>query len=339
MEKNYRIVFTEQNKVAVEEFDMPEIGENDILFQTEISQISTGTELTMLQGNVEPDTPWAKSLKYPAYPGYSNVSKIVKVGSAVPGELVGRRVLTLAHHQKYFTFPQDEYNLMFVPDSVASSDAVFGVIAQVVMASIRASQIRPGDASVVYGAGLVGQMLARLVRLAGSSRVIVTDVSDERLALLPKDPCIFPFNSRNGNVRDFVKEHTVKNEGAAVVFETTSVPSLVQEELTCLSRGGKLVITSSPKGKSVVDFDYCSRRYLTIIGAHNFQVHTPTETNRDRWTRKRDSDYFLELLDKKQITVDEMHTHRANFRDAPAFYRMLMEDRTKALSVCLTWED
>ena len=342
MKQNYRVVFPEKNKVELEACETPTLRDDEVLFATEISQISTGTELTMLQANVEQGSNWENLLKFPNYPGYSNVGRVVDVGAKVSRELIGKRFATGANHVRYYKFSTEEIatkNILPVPEGVASSDAVFSTIARIALASIRASKLQQGDACAVFGAGLVGQMVTRFARIGGSTRVFVADLSDERLGKLPDDPCVYPVNSGRTSVPDFVKEHTVANEGAAVVFEVTGLPSLLPEELRCLYRGGRLMITSSPRGKSQVDLEFCSRKHLTIIGAHNVTTHTPVETVRDRWTQRRDTAYFLELLEKKQIKVDGMHTHRAGFRDAVKLYEMLAEDRTKALSVCMTWED
>ncbi len=338
MEQNYKVVFTAQKKVELLACEMPVVGDDDMLIQTEVSQISTGTELTLLEGNVEPGSPWEENIFYPQDPGYSNVGKIIKVGKNVPSEYVGKRVLTLQTHKKYFVMNVSEYDKMFVPDSVKSEEAVFGVIAQITMGSVRIAAVRPGDVCVVYGAGLIGQLVARLAKVAGATKIFVTDVSDLRLDKLPKDPCFIPVNTKKQNTREVIEQYN-NGEGAHVVFETTSCPGLVGEEIKCLAKRGKLIITSSPKGSSVVDLEYCNRMGIEIIGAHNSIVHTPVEIPADRWTRKNDSDFFIELLDKKQITVSEMITHEANYQNAVDMYQMLMEDRTQALAVHINWED
>ena len=72
MEKNYRLVFVEKGKVVLEECEIPAVGDNELLLKTEVTQISTGTELTRLEGNVEKGSAWEKDIVYPIYPGYSN---------------------------------------------------------------------------------------------------------------------------------------------------------------------------------------------------------------------------------------------------------------------------
>jgi len=338
MEQNYRIVFTAQRQVTYEPCEMPVLDDDSMLFQAEISQISTGTELTMLERNVEPGTPWARDISYPCYPGYATVSKVIAVGKNVPAEYLGRRALVELNHQKYHAVNMHDFQkYIFIPDGISSAEASLGNIGTITMASIRAAAIRPGESCLVYGAGLIGQMVARQAKLAGAPKVFITDVSDFRLSKVPKDPCFIPINGAQQNVVETIMAAT-DGLGVNYVFETTSVPSLAQTQLECLAKRGKLIITSSPKGRSLIDLDFCSRRGLTIIGAHNVTIHTTAATLADPWTRARDTALFYELLQKNMITVQEMITHAAPAQDAPALYDMLMEDRTRALSVNLIWE-
>ena len=340
MDKNYKVVFTAPKQVELVEWDMPDVGDDDILIKLAVSQISTGTELTMLEANVEADSPWWQNIAFPNYDvGYSAVGTVVAVGKNVDSAKLGKRVFVQANHEKYIVFPANAAEgLMWLPDKVASEDAAFCAIASITNGSIRCSQINPGDACVVYGAGIIGQMVARFAKIAGSPRVYVVDVSDFRLSKLPKDPCFIPINSAKQNVAEAVKAHPWDEEGVPVVFETTSVPALIQQELACLCQRGKLIITSSPKGKALVDLDYCNRKGISIIGAHNYAVHPLQASPFNHWTKRRDSEYFLELLDKGQMSVREMHTDRYSYKDAAAAYEMLMADRTKALSVLIDWE-
>ena len=340
MSKNYRVCFVAKSQVELQECPMPEVGDNEVLVKLEISQISTGTELTYLEGNVGEGSTWEKDIVFPRLPGYSGIGKIIAVGKDMDPALIGKRVGTSFKHQLYQTVTADRLNSAHnvIPDNVASADAVFATISGITMASIRSAQVRPGDVCVVYGAGLIGQLTARNAKNAGASTVIVADVADSRLALVPKDPAYVTVNSTQVDMPQFVQSLT-KGNGADIVFETTSHPGLIEQELHCLRPKGKLIITSSPKGKSVVDFDYCSRFALTIIGAHNVTYHTKTETLADRWTSKNDKGYFLEMLSKNAIDVSNLTTHTYGYKDAVSAYEMLMKDRTQALSVILNWEE
>jgi len=337
--KNYQVVFTERSQVALQECPMPQPQAGEFLAQTTVSQISIGTELTYLQGNVESGSSWEKDIIFPRLPGYNNVARIVAVGAGVDPSLIGKRIQSGQKHVKYFTMKESDFEqYRLIPDGVTDEEAVFATMGCIVMASIRMAQVRPGDVCVIYGAGIIGQMAARLAYTAGAGKVFVTDVSDLRLEKLPKHAGIIPVNSKKENLQDVIR---AGNGGrlADIVFETTSVGALAREQIGCLERFGKLVITSSPKGSSTIDLDYCNRRCITIVGVHNVTYHTKVETHANRWTRHRDAELVLELLRQKRISTAEMITHKENYRNAVSMYEMLMNDRTQALGVNLIWED
>lgn len=338
MDKNYQVVFTARNKVELHEVDIPTPGPGQALVKSVVSQISTGTELTMLEANVDPDSPWMEiNIHYPILPGYSNAGVVVDVGEGVDKNLIGKRVMTAATHARYSVVEINE-NFFPLPDNVDYDEAVFAVIAQITLGSLRAANIRPGDTIVVYGAGLIGQFVARFAKLAGALNVIVADVSDYRLSLVPDNSTFLTVNTQKEDIVEFIKKHN-GGELADVVFETTGCQHLVQEQLHCVIENGKYVITSSPKGKSVVDFDYCSRMGITLIGAHNWAVHPKLATTHNRWTTFADSKYFIQLLEKEQISVSGLITHRANFTEAADMYQMLVDDRSRAMAVHFYWED
>ena len=338
--KNYQVVFTARSKVELQEVDVPQPGPGEFLAQTVVSQISIGTELTYLEGNVEPGSSWEKDIIFPRRPGYNNVAKIIAVGEGVSPDLIGKEIQSSQKHVKYFTMKEADQGTAFnfVPEGVEAKEAVFTTMGCIVMASMRMAQVRPGDVCVVYGAGVIGQMAARLALVCGAAKVIACDMSDMRLEKLPKLPGLIAVNSGKCNIQEVVKEH---NDGrlADIVFETTSVGALAQQELECLAPFGKLIITSSPKGRSTVDFDFCNRRCITVCGVHNVTYHRAGGTNANRWTSPADKALMLELMRQKRLTTAEMITHEVSFKEAVAMYDMLMKDRTQALGVNLIWED
>jgi len=184
----------------------------------------------------------------------------------------------------------------------------------------------------------VGQLVARFAKIAGAVNVIVVDVSDNRLSYVPQDSTFITVNSTKEDVHEVIKKANF-GKLADIVFETTSYHPLVKEEISCLAKLGRLIITSSPKGVSNVDFHYCSGMGITIIGAHNHAIHTPVGTPENPWTRQRDGKYVLQLLEKEQISFKDMITHKDNYKNAVELYELLMQDRTQALAVHIDWRD
>ena len=339
MEKNYRVVFTEKSKIELQECEMPTPKENELLLKAIVTQISTGTELTRLEQNISEDSSWkdlGSYMQFPIYPGYSFVGEVVAVGENCDKSLIGRRVVSSNGHRKYAAVNAESVH--FLPENVDPDDAAFKTLAVVALASIRAAKIKPGETAVVFGAGIVGQLVARLAQIAGAVNVVVVDVSDNRLKFVPKNKCFYAVNSTKENVEEFVKN--INNGNLAdIVFETTAYPPLIEAELKCLTKRGRLVITSSPKGPSKVDFQYCSSAGITIISAHNYAFHAPTATPENPWTIARDGEYVIELLEKELLSLKDMVTHKESYKNAVETYDFLMKDRTQALAVHFDWRD
>ncbi len=340
MDKNYRVVFEAEKVVKLEECDMPApLTPDQVLVKTDVSQISTGTELSMLiPSDSEPDSAWVTSRSnFPVYPGYSNSGTIVAVGADVDPSYVGKHVCTSASHVKYYAAALK--NCIFMADNVDQEESIFATLAGVCLASIRVSEILPGDTVVVYGAGIVGQLTARFAKVAGALNVFVVDLSEYRLNLLPDDPCFIKVNPNEvGDVPTFLKENNNGNL-ARVVFETTGNQHVIPSELKCVTKCGKFIITSSPKGKSMIDFDFVSCQGITIIGAHNWSVHPPVATPQNPWSRTAELPYFVEMLAMNQINVKNLVSHRYNYKDAADAYNMLIADRGNAMAAHLVWED
>lgn len=340
MDKNYRVVFAAEKVAKLEECPMPgELAPGQVLIKTEVSQISTGTELSMLvRSDSEPDSAWVRNRSnYPVYPGYSNSGTIVAVGADVDPSYIGKRVMTLGTHQKFYT--HDFKMCTVMSHNVDQNEAVFATLGGVCLASIRVAGILPGDTVVVYGAGIVGQLTARFAKVAGALKVFVVDLSEYRLNLLPEDPCFIKVNPAEvEDVPAFLKEHN-RGELARVVFETTGNQHIIPGQLKCVTKCGKLIITSSPKGKSAIDFDYVSERGITIVGAHNFAMHPPVATPQNPWTFFAEVPYFIEMLEMGQLSVNNLVSHKYNYKDAADAYNMLMADRGSAMAAHLIWED
>jgi threonine dehydrogenase-like Zn-dependent dehydrogenase len=124
---------------------------------------------------------------------------------------------------------------------------------------------------------------------------------------------------------------------ADVVFEVTGNPKAILTEVTVVRRQGRLVILSSPRGKTPFDFhDWCNWTSLTILGAH-VSSHPPHENPDDPWTRERNTELFFELVRRGEIATTQLVTHRFPWQEAPKAYELLMTEREKTGIVLLDW--
>jgi hypothetical protein len=79
--KSTSIVFSKPRQVNLIEEKIPEPGKNEFTIQTLVTLLSIGTELTCYRGESDLGTHWYGWVKYPFYPGYSCVGRIIKIGA------------------------------------------------------------------------------------------------------------------------------------------------------------------------------------------------------------------------------------------------------------------
>src|SRR5439155_14218559 len=93
----------------------------------------------------------------------------------------GDRVVSDAPHASRACV--DAASAMRVPESVTDEEATFWTLGCTVMNGVRLSEIRLGEAVVVLGAGLLGQLATAMAALSGAWPLIVLDLAQRRLDL------------------------------------------------------------------------------------------------------------------------------------------------------------
>ena len=333
-DQNEEIIFPERGVVRVEPCAMPAPAAGEVLIATRATLVSTGTELTALMAAYPPDSIWQRMFPFPVRPGYDNVGEVVALGAGVAPEWLGRRVASLQPHARFVTAAADACRP--VPEEVSDQHAAFFTIAEIVMNGVRRSRLTWGEAVVVYGAGLLGQLTAQVCLQAGASTVVVVDVAASRLALLPDDPRLHPVDPREADVATVVRAVT-RGRMAEVVFEVTAEPGLVVQQIGVLREQGRLVVLSSPRGSVTIDLhDHCVAPSISIIGAHNMS-HPTAATLADPWVPERHCELFFDLVRHGVLDVDRLISERRPYVEAPALYEQLQRDRSGVMGAVLRW--
>jgi len=330
-----RIVFKKPRKVEIEEADLPEISPNEILIRTRMTLISTGTELTMLSGEYPKGSHWDNITKYPVYPGYSNCGVVEKVGENVQKFKVGDRVSSTAPHSEYAVIREQQ--AVKVPDDVSDEEATFGTLSATVMNSVRLANIKLGESVILVGLGILGQLASQFSRLCGGFPIIAVDLSQRRLDIARKLGATATIQPEKGDVKRRITELT-KGRGGDVVFEVTGNPKVIPWELSLLKRQGRLILLSSPRGVTELDFhDLVNWPSRVIIGTHT-SSHPSHETPYNPWTWERNIQLFFELVSAGLVNVRDLITNRYKWTEAEQVYKMLLDplgERLQVLGVIL----
>jgi len=336
MHENPTVVFTGPRHVTVENRAKPSLNAGELLIKTRCTLISTGTELTILSGDFPPDSVWARYAKYPAVPGYNNIGQVVNIGPGVSRDWLRKKVATQGSHALFVVAKTSEARS--IHREIADEHAVFFTIAEIVMNGVRRGNVRWGEAIVVFGLGLLGQLAVRFCRLCGARPVIAVDIAAQRLRRLPSDPAVVPVSASQENVPAAVRDAT-RGRMADAAFEVTGNPAVIPDEFKVLRKQGRLIVLSSPRGKTSFDFhDLCNAPSFTIIGTHN-SSHPQYATPDNPWTKLRDAEFFFDLVGDGELDLAPLISHRASYIEAPRLYQMLLEDRSQAMGIILDWSE
>ena len=132
-----------------------------------------------------------------------------------------------------------------LPDSVSFAEgAMVEPFAVGLQAAVKA-RIQPGDTAVVTGAGPIGIMTALAALAGGCSRVLVSDLMAEKLAIAGRYAGVTPVNIREASLAEAVSDATA-GWGADVVFEASGAPRAYEGIEKLLRPGGCLVLIGMP---------------------------------------------------------------------------------------------
>lgn len=331
----HRVVFRSPLDADIEEDELGEVGPHDVLIETHLTLVSTGTEMTAYTGDFPEGSFWSRVTQYPMSPGYSNVGRVMTVGSDVRNLNPDDIVFSWAPHASHVLMPEDDVTR--VPPGIGLRQAVFATLGQIALNGVRLGEISLGDCVVAAGTGPVGQMALQCARLSGACPLIAADLSTERLEVASNHGADFTVDASKKDLVEAISEIS-KGRMADVVFDVTGNQNFIPQAVKLLKRRGKLVILGSPRGKTEIDFhDQVHYLGLRIIGAHN-SVHSPVETPFNQWTHSRDLELFFDLVRNDRMKVDDLITHTYRWQDSPEAYQMLLENRNESICVVFNWK-
>ena len=161
--------------------------------------------------------------------------------------------------------------------------------------------VRPGDTVLVIGAGAIGLMHAKLALMAGAAKVIINDLSDERLRECSN---IEPDVLTVGSGLDAVMEMAAKGRGADVVITACSAAAAQQAAFSYAAVDGRVNFFGGlPRGAERVELDTNMIHYKQL---------TVTGTTRSSLRQYRAA---LSLVENGLIDLDPLITHRFRLED------------------------
>ncbi|WP_055603338.1 L-threonine 3-dehydrogenase [Streptomyces aureus] len=271
----------------------PETGPGDVLIKVKRTGIC-GTDL-----HIRSWDGWAqKTIATPLTLGHEFVGEVVSVGrdvaditigDLVSGEghlvcgkcrncLAGRRHLCRATiglgvgrdgaFAEYVALPASNVWVHRVPVDLDIA-AIFDPFGNAVHTALSFPLV--GEDVLVTGAGPIGIMAAAVAKHAGARSVMITDVSEERLALARKTGVTLALNVAEQTIADGQRTLGLK-EGFDVGLEMSGNPRAMRDMVANMTHGGKIAMLGLPSEDFAVDWAKIVTSMITIKGIYGREM-------------------------------------------------------------------
>ena len=332
---NRKIVFEAPWQVSLQSEEVElKPGKGEMLVETQYSLISTGTELACLSGGEG----W---FQMPAVPGYCCVSKVLEAGEGVefaPGDTI----FHYGMHSRYQLTSPNPYNLIArVPEGLELQTIPMVRMATIAFTAIRVSDIQLGDAVLVSGLGLVGNMAAQLARLSGAT-VIGVDPAPARRELAKRvgiDEAVGP------EATEEAVKRVTEGRGCNTVIEATGLPVCAEQCLKYVGYHGEIILLGTPRGNYQTNLAEILRYShlddlgcVTFKGAHEWRL----PTNRERYNKhsiERNTQVCFDQIARDGLHLRELVSHVLTPAEAAEVYLKLNEDRNAYLGIIIDWKE
>jgi predicted dehydrogenase/threonine dehydrogenase-like Zn-dependent dehydrogenase len=360
--------------VLVQDVPAPCVSPKNILVRVKHSCISVGTEMAGVANSGLPI--YRRALKQPEHAkkvldmmrdqgvkrtldrvlgklaaglptGYSAAGEVVEVGCEVAGFRVGDMVACagagIANHADYIDVP---VNLAVkVPSQIGTEWAATVTLGAIAMQGVRRANPTLGEAVVVVGLGVLGQLTAQFLKVNGC-RVIGVDIDPKRIELALENGMDFGLDPSTESYIDRVHRLTDGfGADAVVVTAANASDEIISQAMQACRKKGRVVLVGdvgldikrSDMYKKELDFliscSYGPGRYDSSYEEGGQDYPLPYV----RWTENRNMETYLHLLANGQVKLNNLSKARFPIEEAPAAYESLKSGSDRPLMVILEY--
>jgi 2-desacetyl-2-hydroxyethyl bacteriochlorophyllide A dehydrogenase len=315
--KAQALITTAEQEFSLQEFDVPEIGSNQILVRTTYSGVSVGTEFAVIRGKLD----WGP---FPVCTGYQAVGRVERVGSEVKRLRVGDKVYYRRNYMPMIwngepinncagthcsvAIMEESAEVEKLPDGVDDATGSMFVMPSVGYNAVNMAQVQMGDVVAFHGVGLIGLGALAAARLRGAIPIAI-DIDDRRLELAREMGAEYTVNSKREDIKERVL--AIKPGGADVVFEGTGIPACLDPAFALCRLHGKFVFLGN-YGNAPISFHF--------LVPHVKQVTAFFPCN-DGLKPSREA--VLRNIASGAICWQKTITHRISAAESPALYQAI----------------
>lgn len=313
-------------KVALSDEQLRPPGENEVRIRSEFTHVSIGTEIAYIDKYT--------ASKQATGLGYSNVGMIEELGANVRGLKIGQRVFNGLGHASAGIVSASSA-VVPVPEGLSSDRASLAGLAAIAYHIVERAAPKLLEPTVVIGQGVVGSLIAQVVRMCGAGPIVVVDTDPVRLETARRNG-FQAVDATQPNAVERAKELN-GGKGFSLCIEAATSAQAIGDGMKMLGLRGRLVLSSTifdPVPFLILQ-DFIERE-LTVIGAH--QPKCPVEPNAYYlWTQSQNRLGTMTAMLDGRLNVEHLISHRIKPAEAPAIYERLRKKDRSIVGVVIDW--
>lgn len=157
--------------------------------------------------------------------------------------------------------------LFKLPKGLGTKEAALIEPLSISLHGVRVSRFRSGDCALIIGAGMIGLGVLQFLKMEGTSKMIVLEISEKKSRLaraLGADVVLNPISEG-----EHLKERIIGLTGGIgpdIVFDCAGVLSAFQASMDCIKSGGQVLVIGLHEQKVPVDFLNLLHREIELKG-------------------------------------------------------------------------
>lgn len=323
--------------IELRDEEVPEPQAGALRVRAVASALSQGTEMLVYRGEVPPEMPLdlptlAGGFGFPIKYGYAAVGRVLDVGPGAGEFAPGDMVFALHPHQSVFLVPAQL--ALRLPPGLDPLAGVFSANLETALNIVHDTPLHLGETVVLFGQGVVGLLVAQLLRLAGARRVLAVDPLERRRALalqVGADAAFAPASDLGAQIR-------AHNDGRAadIAIEVSGSAAALQMAIDAVMDEGS-VIVASWYGSKPVTLNLGGNFHRGRIRLRSSQVGRLNPELAPRWDHARRFVAVRALLPRLRLA--ELVTHRLPLAAAAAAYDLVDSRTGETGQVVLVYDD
>ena len=330
--------FTSPGTVELRASSAAAPGQGEVRIEARFSGISHGSELMVYRGEVPAELALDSTLptlpgtfSFPVKYGYASVGRVVDVGSGVNELAEGDLVFAFNPHETCYTVPTTV--VIKLPQELDPRIGVFAANVETALNALLDAAPRLGETVVVIGQGVVGLLVTQLVRRAGASLIITSDLYENRRQLSRSAGAELVVDPTAESLAECVFSMT-GGAGADVVIEASGQPRALDDAIAATAHEGRVLVVSwygTRRAELALGSDF-HRKRLTLRSSQVSKLDPPLSP---RWTILRRRELAVRYLG--ELCLDDLISQVLPFDRAAEAYRLIDQRPAEVIQVVMDY--